>query len=70
MLNCLIYLIIYVIIALIVLYIIETLLAQFLTLPPPVIMLIRLLVGLLILIAALDCIGIMPGGPGLLPFRR
>jgi hypothetical protein len=70
MLSCLVYLIIWIIVALIVLYIIETLLAQFLPLPPPVIMLIRLLFGLLVLIAVLNCIGIFPGGPGLLPFRR
>jgi len=69
MLPCLVNLIIYIIIILIVFYILQILLAQFLTLPPQVIMLLKILVGLLILIAALDCFGIFPG-PGPYPFFR
>ncbi len=57
LLSCLVYLIIVVIIAVIVLYILEAVLAPFIALPPPVYMLIRLLVGLLVLIYFLDCIG-------------
>lgn len=46
-----------VIIAVIVLYVLETVLAPFFTLPPPVYMLIRLLIGLLVLLYFLSCIG-------------
>jgi hypothetical protein len=66
MLECLVSVIIYVILALIVMYVIELLVGQFLTLPPPIILLIRLLIGLLVLIAALDCIGFLHMG---LPLR-
>jgi hypothetical protein len=57
MLECLVMLIVWVIIAIIVLYILETVLAPFISLPPPVYMLIRLLIGLLVLIAFLNCCG-------------
>lgn len=67
MLSCLVYLIIWVIVALIVIYIIEAVVGQFLTLPPPIMMLIRLLIGLLVLIAALNCLGLLDMG---LPFGR
>jgi hypothetical protein len=56
--------VIYVIVALIVLYILQMLIAQFLPLPPPVMMLIRVLVGLLVLLAALNCFGLFPGDAG------
>lgn len=59
MLHCLVYLIVWIIVALIVLFVIETLVKQFIALPPPIIMLIRLLIGLLVLIAALNCIGLL-----------
>lgn len=59
MLECLVVLIVWVIVALIVLYVIETVLRPFIALPPQILMLIRLLVGLLVLIAALDCIGLL-----------
>ncbi|CAN5814026.1 hypothetical protein BH20PSE1_BH20PSE1_01030 [soil metagenome] len=62
MLDCLVYLLIWVIVALIVIYIIEAVVGQFLTLPPPIMMLIRLLVGLLVLIAALNCLGLLNMG--------
>ncbi len=61
MLECLIYLIVWVIIAVIVLYVLESVLAPFITLPPPVYMLIRLLIGLLVLIAFLNCTGLVGG---------
>ena len=57
LLGCLIYLIIMVIIAVIVLYVLEVALSPFVSLPPPVYMLIRLLVGLLVLLYFLQCIG-------------
>jgi hypothetical protein len=60
-LECLVGLIIAVIIALIILYVLETVLAPFITLPPPIMMLIRLLMGLLVLIYALQCIGVLGG---------
>jgi hypothetical protein len=62
MLECLVGLIFAVIVALIVLFVIEKALAPFIALPPPIMMLIRLLVGLLILIYALQCLGIIGGG--------
>jgi type III secretory pathway component EscU len=60
-LECLVSLIVVVIIALIFVYIIETVLAPFITLPPPIMTLIRLLIGLLVLIYALQCLGILGG---------
>ena len=68
MLECLVSLLIWVILALVIIYVIETLVSQFLPLPPPIVMLIRLLIGLLVLIAALDCIGLLHGIR--VPFRR
>jgi hypothetical protein len=64
MIECLISLIIVVIIAVIVIYALEAIVGVFLPLPPPVMMLIRLLVGLLVLLYALDCLfssGILGG---------
>ena len=57
MLSCLIYLIIVVIVAIIILYVLEQVLAPFLSLPAPVYTLIRLLIGLLVLLYFLECIG-------------
>lgn len=68
MLNCLVQLLIFAIVGLIFLYILEIVLAQFLPIPPPIKMLIRLLIGLLILIAALNCFGFLGTGPFF--FRR
>jgi hypothetical protein len=62
MLECLVFLIVWVIVALIVVYAVELLVGQFLPLPSPIIMLIRLLIGLLVLIAALKCLGLFSGG--------
>lgn len=59
MLNCIVFLLVWCIVALIVIYVLEMILSQFLTLPPPVTMLIRLLIGLLVLIAALNCLGLL-----------
>jgi hypothetical protein len=58
-------LIVYVIVAVIALYVLEVLLATFITLPPPVMVLIRLLIGLLVLIAFLNCTGLLSGGFGM-----
>jgi hypothetical protein len=57
LLSCLIYLVILVILCVIVLYVLEVALAPFISLPSPVYMLIRLLVGLLVLLYFLECIG-------------
>ena len=62
MLGCLVTLIVWVIVAVIILYVLEQVLAPFFPLPPPVYMLIRLLIGLLILIEFLGCIGFLGGG--------
>jgi hypothetical protein len=61
-LECLVYLIVWIIVALIVIWIIEQLVGMFLQLPPNILVLIRLLVGLLVLIAALDCLGLFHTG--------
>ena len=66
MISCLIGLVVMVIIALIVLAIIETAVQPLLTLPPQVWTLIRLLVGLIILLYALGCLGFIPE---VVPFR-
>jgi hypothetical protein len=68
MLSCLVQILIYAIISLIILFILEYVFAQFFPLPPKVIMLIRLLIGLLLLLYALSCFGILDGAPG--PFFR
>lgn len=71
MLGCLISLIIVVIVAVIVLYILEAVMSPFFTLPPPVYMLIRLLVGLLVLLYFLNCIGFIGGNfAGAYPWHR
>lgn len=62
MISCLISLLIVVIIAVIVLYVVETAVGALLSLPPPIWMLIRLLVGLLVLLYALNCLGIVGDG--------
>jgi hypothetical protein len=68
---CLIGVIIYAIISLIILMILEFVFAQFFPLPSKVIMLIRLLVGLLLLLYALSCFGVLGEGPtGSGPFFR
>ena len=56
MLGCLISLIIVVIIALIVVYVIEAVVGTLISFPPPIFMLIRLLIGLLVLLYALGCL--------------
>jgi hypothetical protein len=56
MLSCLI-------VAVIVLWIAESAVSAITPLPPPVWMLVRLLVGLLVLLYALNCLGILSGGP-------
>jgi hypothetical protein len=63
MLSCLVYLIVWLIVILIILYIVEMLLSQLLTLPPPVMVLIRLLAGLILLIMVLNCFGLLDGPP-------
>lgn len=70
MLTCLIYLIIWCIIAIIVLYIFETVVAMFIALPSQVFVLIRLLVGLLVLLAFLNCVGLLGGAYPLFPHGR
>ena len=75
MIGCLISLIIVVIVAVILLYVFEAIVGVFLALPPPVYMLIRLLIGLLVLLYALQCLGSMglfPGfnGFGPYPYRH
>lgn len=69
MIGCLISLIVMVIIAVIILYILEAVLAPFITLPPPVYMLIRLLIGLLVLLYFLQCAGLM-GFSGAYPWHH
>lgn len=56
MIGCLIGLIILVIVCLIVVYVMEMVIGSFLALPPQIWMLIRLLVGLLVLLYALNCL--------------
>jgi ABC-type multidrug transport system fused ATPase/permease subunit len=55
-LGCFIWLIFLVIMALIVVYVFEAIVGTFLALPPPVGKLIRLLIGLLVLLYALQCL--------------
>ena len=56
-LPCLIQLVIVVIVAVIILYVLEVALSPFIPLPQPVYVLLRLLIGLLVLLFFLDCIG-------------
>lgn len=56
MIECLISLIIYVIIAVIAVYVFEAIVAAIWTPPPPVFMLVRLLVGLIVLLHGLRCL--------------
>lgn len=68
-LGCFISLIIVVIVAVIVVYVFEMIVGIFLPLPPPVGKLIRLLVGLLVLLYAVQCL--FGGGmPWPMPLRR
>jgi hypothetical protein len=60
MLSCLISIIIAAILALIIIFTLEFVFAQFLPLPPNIMMLIRVLVGLLIILYALSCLGFVP----------
>lgn len=63
MLECLVGLIVLAIVILIVILVVEKLLAAFeIGLTPPIIMLIRLLGALIVLIYALQCLGIVGGG--------
>jgi hypothetical protein len=66
MIGCLISLLIVVILALIFVFAIEQIVGVFLQMPAQVWMLIRLLVGLLVLLYALNCLGFVDGG-GYLP---
>jgi hypothetical protein len=71
-LGCLISLIVVVIVALIVVFVLEQVVGAFLSLPPPIWTLIRLLVGLLVLLYALGCLsqsGILGGGVRLYPYH-
>lgn len=60
MLTCIVQLLVYLIVLLIVLWILEIILAQFIAVPPKIILLIRVLCALLMLIAALNCFGLLP----------
>lgn len=62
MLSCLVSILIWCIVAAIILYAIEAVLGSFLPLPPQVILLVRLLIGLLVLLALLDCAGLLHMG--------
>ena len=61
MIECLIGLIIIAIVLTIVFYIVQVAFSSLLILPPQVWVLIKLLVGLLVLLWFLGCIGIFPG---------
>lgn len=56
MLGCLIGILVVAIIAIIAIYILEAIVGAFLALPAPVPQLIRLLVGLIVLLYALNCL--------------
>lgn len=60
MITCLIWLIVWCIVAVIVVYAVETLLGLWMTLPPAVFVLIRLLAGLLVVLGVLSCLGMLP----------
>ena len=63
MLGCLVSLLVAVIIALIVLWVFEIIVnAVGVTPPPPILLLVRLLVALLVLLYALDCLGLLNAG--------
>lgn len=62
MIGCLVHIIIVAIVLLIVLIIVERLLAAFGWADQRIIMLVRLLFGLIILLTALSCLGILDGG--------
>ena len=60
MLHCLVFLLIYAIVAVLVVYILELILGQLISAPPPIGLLIRCLVALLVLIWFLNCAGLLP----------
>ena len=64
MLDCLIWLVILCIVAVIVLYVVETMLTSFVTLPAQVFVLLRCLAALLVLVALLQCLGVLSGSYG------
>ena len=64
MLDCLIWLVILCIVAVIVLYVVETVLTSFVTLPAQVFVLLRCLGALLVLVALLQCLGVLSGVHG------
>lgn len=64
MIECLISLLIAVLIAIIVIYILEVALSPFLPLPAPAYTIIRLIVGLIILLYFLSCLGFIGGFGG------
>lgn len=68
MIGCLIGLIVMVIVALVALWVLETVVTSFGVSPPPqILLLVRLLVALLVLLYALQCLGVLSGSPG--PWR-
>lgn len=62
-LHCLIWLLVYGIIGAIFLYIVELLLGHFGALPPPIPVLIRALVAVILLVWLLWCLGLLAEGP-------
>ena len=64
MLDCLIWLVILCIVAVIVLYVVETVLTSFVTLPAQVFVLLRCLAALLVVVALLQCLGVLSGVQG------
>mgnify|MGYP001563698259 CR=1 FL=1 len=64
MLACLIMLVIYCIVAVILVYIVETLLGLFIALPAQIPVLIRCFAALLVLVALLNCLGLLSGFHG------
>lgn len=63
MLSCLVFVLVYVILAAIAWYVIQEVVKIFWTPPAPVMQLIGLLLGLLVMIAALSCLGLVTDAP-------
>jgi ABC-type transport system involved in multi-copper enzyme maturation permease subunit len=61
MIGCLISVLVVALIAVVVLYVAESAVNAITTLPPPVWHLVRLIVGLIVLLYALQCLGILDG---------
>jgi len=61
MIGCLIGFLIAVLIAVILVYVLEAAVTAFIALPPQVFLLIRLIVGLIVLLYGLQCLGLMAG---------